>query len=92
MKKTIAIIILCFCMAMTLGACKKEGDMIGTMISTVFATDSAKETDTHTNNGTVTDSDGHIGNEEQETADAENDIIPDTTEVTTEENLIDNVM
>ena len=92
MKRTIAIIVLCFCMAMTLGACKKEGDMIESMVDTVFSTDSTNQTDTHTNDGTVTDSDGYIGNEDRETTDAENDIIPDTTEVTTAENLIDNVM
>lgn len=92
MKRTIAIIVLCLCMAMTLGACKKEGDMIESMITTIFSSDNETQSGTHTNNGTVTDSDGHIGNEEQETTDTDNGIIPDTTEVTTESNMIDNVM
>ncbi len=80
MKKTIAIIILCLCMALTLGACKKEGDMIESMISTVFSTeDNRNENNNHTNNGTVTDSDGHIGNENRETTGPMGDMIPDAT-------------
>lgn len=92
MKKTIAIIILCLCMAMTLGACKREGDMIESMISTILSTENNNTTDNHTNNGTVTDSDGHIGNEQQETTDDRSDLVPDTSEITTADNLTDNVM
>ena len=53
MKKAIAIIVLCLCMALTLGACKKEGDMIESMISTVFSTeDNRNENNNQTKNKT----------------------------------------
>lgn len=88
MKKTIAIIILCLCMAMTLGACKKEGDMIETMLSTVFSSDNTNDTQNHTNNGTVADSDGHIGNENRETTNSTSDMNGTEDTVSSSENSV----
>ena len=93
MKKTFAIIILCLCMALTLGACKKEGDMIESMISTVFTSeDNENNSSDSVNDGTVTDSDGHIGNESSETSGSAGSTISDSTEGTSSGNQDNSVM
>lgn len=61
MKKALVIVFILVFAVSVLCACRKEADMVEDMVSTVLSTDN-KNNDN--NNGTVTDGDGYIGNED----------------------------
>ncbi len=68
MKRITAIVLLAIMSLFVFTGCKQEGEMIETMVSSIFSTDSQKETENNTaSSGKVTDSDGHIGNENNNT-------------------------
>ena len=72
MKRTLAIVcILIFAMTVLCG-CQKEAEMVEDMVSTVMATEATNGNNTDKNNGTVTDGDGYIGNDDNETNDNTN--------------------
>ena len=80
MKKSLIIVSLLIFIMMAFCGCKREVQMVEDMVSTIMSTEGA-------NNGTVTDGDGFIGNDDHETTKD----VTSVTEVT--EKLIDeNVM
>lgn len=86
MKKVTAIILLVLMLMMVFTGCKREGEMIETMMSSILSTDAPAQNNSGTeNNGQVTDSDGHIGNEPTDnstagTASSENTDAQNTTD------------
>lgn len=68
MKKITAIILLALCAVCALSGCKSEADMVETMISTMIPTETQNNNDSMQNSGTVTDGDGVIGNDNQESS------------------------
>ena len=82
MKRTLIIVFMLLLSMTILCACQKEAQMVEDLASTIMSTEDKKD---NTNNGTVTDKDGHIGNEKDETTHV--DPTKDTTKDTT-----DNVM
>lgn len=75
MKRITAILLMALMTLFMFTGCKREGEMIETMVSSIFSTDSQRETENNTaSSGQVTDSDGHIGNEN-----STNTTVPDTT-------------
>ena len=79
MKRTLIIAFMLIVSMTVLCGCKKEAQMVEDMASTIMSTEDKKD---NTNNGTVTDNDGHIGNEKDET----------THKETTTETKTDSVM
>lgn len=83
MKRIVAILFLLICVMFTLCACQKEVDMVEDMVSTVLSDDRTDTSDVNQNddngnnadngnNGTITDTDGIIGNEDDTTAENNN--------------------
>lgn len=90
MKRITAVILLALMTLLMFTGCKREGEMIETMVSTIFSTESETNTNNTTDSsGKVTDSDGHIGNENKE-----HTSVPDTTEDVTNTTSVldDNVL
>lgn len=66
MKKLTAIILLAVMTMFMMTGCKREGEMVETMISSIFSTENrSTENRTTESSGRVTDDDGYIGNEDQ---------------------------
>ena len=67
MKKLTAIILLAVMTLFMMTGCKQEGEMIETMISSIFSTENrTTENKTTESSGKITDDDGYIGNENGE--------------------------
>lgn len=64
MKRTLIIVFMLIVSMVVLCGCQKEAQMVEDLASTIMSTEDKKD---NTNNGTVTDNDGHIGNEKDET-------------------------
>lgn len=72
MKRITAVILLALMVMLVFTGCKREGDMIETMVSSIFSTDAPTQNNTTQSSGQVTDSDGHIGNEPTDNTASEN--------------------
>ncbi len=67
MKRIIAVILLSLMTLFMFTGCKQEGEMIETMVSSIFSTENRTDAnDATASSGKVTDDDGHIGNENEE--------------------------
>lgn len=90
MKRVIAILLLSIMTLFVFAGCKREGEMIETMVSSIFSTENRNNTnDATASSGRVTDDDGHIGNEKDEntTASGLMDNFTSTTD-TLDDNVI----
>lgn len=65
MKRITAVILLALMAMLVFTGCKREGDMIETMVSSIFSTEAPTQNNSSNtqSSGQITDSDGHIGNE-----------------------------
>lgn len=71
MKRFVAVILLSLMVLFVFAGCKKEGEMIETMVSSIFSTENRNDSnDATASSGKVTDDDGHIGNENEEASTA----------------------
>ncbi len=87
MKRITAVLLLTLLSVFMLCGCKREADMVETTISSMLSTEA--ESSYKENDGTVTDSDGHIGNEDEE---HRTDNTDTTTHSTTSTTQTDNVL
>ena len=80
MKRTMIIAFMLIVSMTMLCGCKREAQMVEDLASTIMSTEDKKHND---NNGTVTDNDGHIGNEKDETTRKETttETTIDTTDI-----------
>lgn len=89
MKKITTIILLAVMTLFMMTGCKQEGEMIETMMSSIFSTENkTTENRTTESSGKVTDDDGYIGNETQN-----HSSTPQTTDNTTDTtSVMDNIL
>ncbi len=78
MKRIIAVLLFTLLSVSMLCGCRREADMLETTLSSMMSTE--EESEYKDNDGTVTDGDGHIGNEDEE---HRTDTTEDTTHSTT---------
>ncbi|MBQ2944695.1 MAG: hypothetical protein IJD93_08415 [Ruminococcus sp.] len=89
MKRITAVILLALMTMLVFTGCKREGDMIETMVSSIFSTDAPTQNNSGTeSNGQVTDSDGHIGNEPTDNSASDNNASNTTEAPKTTDNSI----
>lgn len=68
MKRTLAIIFMLLFVMSAMCGCQKEVDMVEDMVSTIMSDNNNDSNANNGNNGTVTDGDGFIGNEDRSTS------------------------
>ena len=84
MKRLTAIILLALMTLFMFTGCKREGEMIETMVSSIFSTENRNDANNDTtSSGRVTDNDGYIGNEKEDNSTASDgtNMLPTTTNV-----------